>query len=77
MGGGGGCRISAIFYKEDNYCNFLLGFSAHNIFCKGVYSKKKEFAPFGKNSFLLEKTLQKGYKTVLSVLHPLKKFQFL
>ena len=33
-------------YKGDNFCDYLFAFPHTNPLWKGVYSKRKEFAPF-------------------------------
>ena len=41
-------------YKGDNICDSLFAFLHTSSFCKEVYPKRKEFAPVGAKSFLLE-----------------------
>ena len=47
-------RFSAIFYKEDNYCDFLFAFLHTKSVLKRVFSKKERMWPQGKQFFLLE-----------------------
>ena len=45
-------RLSTIFHKRDNICDFLFAFFAHQVPSKkGVYPKRKDFAPFGSKVF--------------------------
>ena len=48
--------VCSLFIKENGYIfkrkNFVK--IVLSSFCKGVYSERKEFAPVGANSFLLE-----------------------
>ena len=44
-------RFSSIFDKGDKFCDFLYAFLYSNPLLKGVYSKRKEFAPKGSKFF--------------------------
>ena len=67
----------AVFYKEDNFYDFLFGLLQIKPFLKEVSSKMKEFAPKG-SQFLLLKVdfVQKGDKTSSTVLSSMKVYQF-
>ena len=48
-------RFSAILYKEVKFCNLLFAYCTPSPFRKGVYFKRKEFAPVcGEKCYLLE-----------------------
>ena len=47
-------RISAFFVKGDNFCDLLFNFLDIKPILKGVYSKRKEFAPHGSKFFLFK-----------------------
>ena len=65
------------FIKGDNYCDFHLALLHKNPPEKGSTLKGKNLLPLGANSFLLEWTLfQKGDKTILAELPPLKVYPF-
>ena len=46
--------ISVMFYKGDNFCDFLFTFLHTNPFEKESTLKGKNLLPWGANSFLLE-----------------------
>ena len=55
--------FSAIFAKGNNFHAFMFASLHDDAFIKEVYSKRKEFAPRGANSFFLELTsIEKGGK---------------
>ena len=66
--------FSTIFYKEDNFWYFLFAVWMFNPFRKGVYSKRKEFAPTGSKffPFRVDTVFQMGGKNSLTELPPLK-----
>ena len=43
-------RFSATFNKGDNFCDFLFCFPATKSLPTGVYSKREEFAPEGRET---------------------------
>ena len=48
-------RFCVIYYKADNFCDFLLAFLHTNPLPKrGLILKGKNFLPLGENSFLLK-----------------------
>ena len=66
-------RFSVIYFKGDNFQNFM--FSLLNIihFLNKAYSTRKEFAESGANSFLAEWAfVQKGGKTIMTESSPIK-----
>ena len=46
--------FSAMFSKEDSIRDFLFAYLEDEVFQKGVFSYRKDFAPMEANSFLYE-----------------------
>ena len=79
-------RLSDIFNKGDNFCD-LVCFPVHQsllqgsilkrkICYKGIFTKRKEFAPRGSKFFPFRADpFSEGSKTVLTELSPLKVYQ--
>ena len=62
-------RFPIIYYKGDNSCNFMFAFLHTNpiAFCKGDYSKQKEFAPMGNKFFSFRVDLSFRRKTKMNL----------
>ena len=68
--------IVAIFEKTDNFCGFLFALLSQTPSEKGSPPYRKDLLPVRANSFLVEQTIfQKGTKTFLIELYPLKVYQ--
>ena len=53
---------STMFYKGDNFCDFLFAILYMNLFLKGVYCKKKESASFGSKYYQVSSQLASQFR---------------